>query len=185
MKKENDNAWDASIRGINEFVERWAGACPTRLLRDAFRPYGADFIDWDQSEPWHSVAVRRAGRPAGGREVEASFQEMSRRSGELVEGFTGPPRALLGHLSGRDRPAWIHANLESFKLIFEPSRAATRRPWRRWRAGAGVAEVSRRFTKGILTVQIGLVMGYLSRNVLGQFDLGVPKVEGAGKLYIV
>ncbi len=190
MKKENDNAWDASIRGVNEFVERWAGRMPLiRSLRDAFRPTGTDFIDWDQSESIAGIVSLSGGpaAPPAGREVEASFQEMSERSGELVEGFTGlTPADPLGHLFVLDRPAWIHANLESFKLIFEPfsrSYAATLEKMESRRKRS--ARVSRHFTKGALTVQIGLVMGYLSRNVLGQFDLGLPKLEGAGKLYIV
>lgn len=190
MDKDSDNAWDASIRGINEFVEKWAGRMPlVRSLRDAFRAGGADFIDWDQSESIAGIVSLSDGAasPPVGREVEESFQGMSRRSGKLVEGFTGlAPEDPLGRLYVLDRPAWINANLESFKLIFEPfsrSYASTLEKLENKRRRP--ARMSRRFTKGVLTVQIGLVMGYLSRNVLGQFDLGLPKLEGAGKLYIV
>ena len=190
MESGDDNAWDAAIRGVNEFFERWAGRMPLlRSLRDAFRSTGAGFIDWDRSESIAVIVAQSDGAevPPPGREAEEGFRDMSRRSGELVEGFTGlAPRDPLGDLFVLDRPAWIRANLESFKLIFEPfSRsyaAALERMEERRRRTAGM---SRRFTKGALTVQIGLVMGYLSRNVLGQFDLGLPRLEGAGRLYIV
>ncbi len=187
----SDNAWDASIRGINEFAEKWVRRMPLfRSVRDAFTGGpGEDFIDWDQSESIAGIVALSNGSssPIADAETHRFFEEMSRHSEELVEGFTG--LALKEPLQAPyvlDRPAWVHANLESFKLIFEPfsrsySSALKKMEGRRKRSG----RLSKQFTRGILTVQIGLVMGYLSRNVLGQFDLGLPKQEDAGKLYIV
>ncbi len=190
MKKDEDNAWDASIRGLNEFMERWVARMPLyRSLRDAFRSSGEDFIDWGQSESIAgivSLSDGAASPPVDGKTVEF-FEGISSRSENLIERFTGlVPQDPLGPIYVLDRPAWVHANLESFKLIFEPfsqSYAGTMQKLEGRRKRP--ARMSKRFTKGILTVQIGLVMGYLSRNVLGQYDLGLPKLEDAGRLYIV
>jgi coenzyme F420 biosynthesis associated uncharacterized protein len=50
---------------------------------------------------------------------------------------------------------------------------------------AVTGRVARRIARTILSLQIGIIMGYLARNVLGQFDLSLPEPEKGGRLYIV
>jgi coenzyme F420 biosynthesis associated uncharacterized protein len=190
MREGDDNLWDAGIRGVNRFMERWAARLPLlRSLRDAFRGGGDGFIDWERAE---AIAVlvsiyEEAPRPPDQPGLQEEFEGIARRSAGLVEDFTGlRPGEELGPLLVLDRPAWIRANLSGFKLIFEPLSQSYRQALKRAREQrARPAGLGGRLTGGLLTAQIGMVMGYLSRNVLGQFDLGLPKLEDAGKLYII
>lgn len=190
MRREDDNPWDASIRAVNRFMERWAARLPLmRSLRDAFRGGGEGFIDWEQSEriaEMLSLSDAPAPVPEGAG-LQERFEEIVRDSARLVEEFTGlRPREELGPLLVLDRPAWIKANLAGFKLIFEPLSHSYSEALKRLEAGRPrPAALGRRVTSGLLTAQVGMVMGYLARNVLGQFDLGLPKPQDSGRLYII
>ncbi len=188
--QEKDNLWDESIRWINQFAERMVTRAPLfRSLKNAFTSDNDDFIDWKQSEEIAEIVSMADGAPSPSlnKELRDYFAGIAQRSEWLVESFTGlQPKEPLGPLHVLDRPAWIRANLSSFKLIFEPladsySKALKNLEDQRHKS----LKMGRRMTKGLLTVQIGLVMGYLARNVLGQFDLGLPRLEDKGKLYIV
>lgn len=192
MQRRNDgeNIWDGSIRWINQFAERVVRRVPLyRSLRDAFRGTVEDFIDWRQAEEiarMVSLSDDPPSPPVDSR-IREYFVGISQRSEELVERFTGLiPLEPLGPLLVLDRPSWVRANLSSFRLIFEPLTASYRGMIKKMEEQRPQAmRLGKRLTQGILTVQVGLVMGYLARNVLGQFDLGLPKVEDSGKLYIV
>ncbi len=185
-----DNLWDESIRWINQFAERMVARAPLyRSLKNAFTNGSDDFIDWKQSEEIAEIVSMSDGAPSPplSKELREYFADIAQRSEWLVENFTGlQPKEALGPLLVLDRPAWIKANLSSFQLIFEPladsySKALKNLENQRSKS----LKMGRRMAKGLLTVQIGLVMGYLARNVLGQFDLGLPRLEDKGKLYIV
>jgi coenzyme F420 biosynthesis associated uncharacterized protein len=186
---ERENPWDRSLKGVNGIIEGVARRVPLyRSLHRAFQ-HGADLLDWGQAE---EIAVLVAqSDPVNvelpGPELQAEFENMMERSEELVRQFSKlENQEAVGPLLVFDRPDWINVNLGSFKLIFEPLAASyekalahveeqRRRPLR----------LGRRLTRGILTAQLGMVIGYLARNVLGQFDLGLPRTEDSGKLYIV
>jgi coenzyme F420 biosynthesis associated uncharacterized protein len=145
-------------------------------------------IDWDQSERIAEILANSDGEqpvPVSG-QIQEDFDRMAEQSREMVASFTGlPVREPLGPVYVFDRPAWVRANLQGFKLIFEPlseSYQAALEKFSKQRKGQGL---QKRLMRGVLTIQIGLVMGYLSRSVLGQFDLGIPDLESGGKLYIV
>ena len=188
-EEQRENPWDRSLRGVNQFLEGVARRMPLyRSLRRAFLGRGEDMVDWTQAR---EIAVLVAqsegpGAPAGA-DVQGDFEAMMRRSEELVGSYSRlKPREPLGPLLVFDRPGWIEANLKSFKLIFMPlaesyGRALERLEEQRNRP----LRLGRKFTQGLLTAQLGMVIGYLARNVLGQFDLGLPRLEDEGKLYIV
>lgn len=188
-EEEKENPWDRSLRGVNEFVEGCARRLPLyRSLRHAFRGGGEGMVDWAQArEIAIMVAQSEGSGPTATEAVRRDFETMMRRSEELVREYshleTGEP---VGPLLVFSRTDWIEANLSSFQLIFEPLAQSYGRTLhkleeqrkRPLRAGRG-------FTRGLLTAQLGMVIGYLARGVLGQFDLGLPRPEDGGKLYIV
>ena len=67
-----------------------------------------------------------------------------------------------------DRAEWIDFNIESFGALLEPVLE---------RASAGASDLAWAFGKVTLTAQIGLLLGFLSARVLGQYDTG-PLVTG-------
>jgi coenzyme F420 biosynthesis associated uncharacterized protein len=83
-----------------------------------------------------------------------------------------------------DRIDWIDANLDGFKRMFEPMQGLDSPAAHKGtiaRAASGVNQT-------ILSYEIGLLLGYLARRVLGQYDLallGREPVESSGKLYYV
>ncbi|MDI7252396.1 MAG: zinc-dependent metalloprotease, partial [Actinomycetota bacterium] len=188
MFYETDNPWDRSLREVNRFMEAVARNIPIiRSLREAFTGEGDGFINWEQAREIAALVAQSEGAsPVPGPEVREQFEAMRGRSEELVREYTRlRPREEVGPLFVFDRPQWIEANLSSFKLIFEPlaeSYAKTLRNLEEQRDRE--YRLGRKLTRGLLTAQLGMVMGYLARSVLGQFDLGLPRLEDSGKLYI-
>lgn len=141
---------------------------------------GPEFIDWP-------IALR-VGRtvagsgpqttPAERAQARKDFAEFTALSDELVRSFTGlDPEERAPEPLVVDRAGWIRANSESFRHIMAPlgEKLAGRVPQ---------SAVARRLVAGALGVQIGLLLGYLSQKVLGQYDL-VLGAESGGRVYYV
>ena len=83
-----------------------------------------------------------------------------------------------------DRIDWINANLEAFKLMFAPIEALGGTP----EGQRSIATVLwGGFNRTIISTEVGLLLGYLARRVLGQYDLALLGREPVttGKLYYV
>jgi len=79
-----------------------------------------------------------------------------------------------------DRAAWATRNLESFRYLVEPlaeKMAATG-------TGGPLEGMMVPLGPAILGAQMGIMIGFLSHRILGQFDIGLPTAE-AGDLYLV
>jgi len=188
-EEEKENPWDRSLRGVNEFIEGFARRMPVyRSIRGAFRGGAGGMVDWEQAREIAVMVAQSEGStppvPDGAR---SELEAMMRRSEGLVREYSHlDPGEPVGPLLVFSRVDWIEANLASFQLIFEPLAESYGKTLRKLeeqrkrplRAGRG-------FTRGLLTAQLGMVIGYLARGVLGQFDLGLPRPEDGGKLYIV
>lgn len=189
MDEEKENPWDRSLREVNRFLEAVARRIPLlRSFREAFAGEGEELIDWNQAREIAAMVAEAEGTaPVPGPEIQREFEIMRGRSEELVRNYTHlQPHEEVGPLFVFGRHQWIEANLSSFKLIFEPlaeSYGKTLRSLEEQRNRQ--FNLGRKFTRGLLTAQLGMVMGYLARSVLGQFDLGLPRLEDSGKLYIV
>ena len=187
--ERKENPWDRSLRGVNEFIEGLARKLPIyRSLRTAFRGRLEGMVDWEQArEIANMVAQSEPAAEPAGTAVVSDFEAMMVRSKELVGEYSHlDPKEPLGPLRVFDRPDWIEANLASFQLIFEPLAESYGKTLQRLEEQRNrPMRMGRRFTSGLLTVQLGMVIGYLARSVLGQFDLGLPRPEDGGKLYIV
>src|SRR4051812_23732727 len=91
--------------------------------------------------------------------------------GPLSE-FTGIVLPAVGERPVRvaNRAEWIDFNIEGFGALLEPILD---------RAAAGASDLTWAFGATTLTAQIGLLLGFLSARVLGQYDTG-PLVAGTG-----
>jgi coenzyme F420 biosynthesis associated uncharacterized protein len=96
---------------------------------------------------------------------------------DAVEEAFGPLAEFTGiHLpSVEERPVrvanrseWIDFNIEGFGALLEPILR---------RAAAGASDLTWAFGAATLTAQVGLLLGFLSSRVLGQYDTG-PLVVG-------
>jgi coenzyme F420 biosynthesis associated uncharacterized protein len=134
-------------------------------------------VDWDSAA---RIAKRVAGdpqlTPVDRANLLEDFGTIVPEVQGLVTGFTGlepgveRPRAWV-----MSRAEWIDQNLRGFRRIIEP--LAERVP------GGGVTLLAP-VRRQLLAAQVGLLLGYLSKKVLGQYDLFLPP-EDQGLVYFV
>jgi len=137
-----------------------------------------ELVDWD-------LAARVGRRVAGGVRLEVrsawsrQFTELSTTADQAVAEFTGlggelpPPVA-----EPLDRGQWVEANLATLRRVLMPlaERVAARRAWR---ATGPVPAAVRSSTRLLTGAEAGTLLGYVGQRVLGQYDLPVPKPNGA------
>ena len=146
-------------------------------------------IDWSMGSraavlvDWNTAA--ETGRRVGGSGPRTSpverarlredLEELVPLSEALIRDFTG-----LHAVGARTRPwvmargEWVGANLNALQRLLEPL-AAKLVP-----EGARRSELRRK----ALGAQIGALLGYVSRKVLGQYDVSLPP-DDEGLLYFV
>jgi coenzyme F420 biosynthesis associated uncharacterized protein len=130
-------------------------------------------IDWDLAVATGERLARSGPQVslAEARQAVAELRTLSVRAESHVREFTrldggGPPDQAVVV----DRPGWIKANVEGFRVVFEPlaSRMAKRQSG--GPGGSIVTAVGSRITG----VQVGAVLAYMSARVLGQYELFLP-----------
>lgn len=131
-----------------------------------------DLVDWGLAE---KVAVRAAGRDPFAQSyhyasLAPDFVELTAEAENRVADTTGL-RSLSGDARARvtDRPGWVRANLASFQRLLRP---LTERLGERMASGP-MAPLARRMA----AAEIGLMLGWMSSRVLGQYDLLVIEDE--------
>lgn len=135
-------------------------------------------VDWDSAA---RIAKRVAGAsppltPVQRAQLVEDFGEVVPQAQRLVLEFTGlPPAPERARAWVMTRSEWIDQNLRGFRRLIEP--LAERVPVR---SNSLFSPVRRH----ALALQLGLLMGYLSKKVLGQYDLFLPP-EDQGLVYFV
>ncbi|MGH9097256.1 MAG: zinc-dependent metalloprotease [Acidimicrobiales bacterium] len=137
---------------------------------------GPRAISWEVAERVAGWVSNRNPMPAPYRPelLQEDFEELTAQAEELVAAETGL-RSASGPARARvtDRNGWVHANVASFQRLvgphlerFTPARLATTNPVTERLAGP-LASAGRVATGS----QLGVVLGWLSTRVLGQYDL--------------
>ena len=137
-------------------------------------------VNWELAG---QVAARIAGTDPLARSyhyasLAADFEEATARAEELVSRETGlVPLAGPARARVTDRQGWVTANVASFRRLVGPltQRMSERMP------PAPVAAVGR----SVAGVQVGLLLGWMSTRVLGQYDLLLVEDEEAEEQDIV
>lgn len=123
------------------------------------------------------LARRIAGRVAGRYPLEGTYHEarlerqvveMVRRASQLVEAETGLTAHGEPEVAVVSRREWAETNIASFTELIRPAQERLSE-----HSGIGAA-VGRR----VLSVELGTVLGMLSRRVLGQYELVLPTADG-------
>jgi coenzyme F420 biosynthesis associated uncharacterized protein len=83
-----------------------------------------------------------------------------------------------------DRVDWIHANLAGFQRMFAPIEDLDAGPGKNRNP---VSKFVGGVNQSVLSAEIGLLLGYMAKRVLGQYDLALLGREpvSSGKLYVV
>jgi coenzyme F420 biosynthesis associated uncharacterized protein len=145
-------------------------------------------IDWDWAT---KVAIRAAGRtptlhPGARAQLETHYTAMLREIEEPIARYTGNDLSLINtRVEVLDRAGWIRANMVNFRTLLQPVEEFYRENLSQGRNSPTPA--FQHTARLMLSSQVGVLVGYLSRRVLGQYDialLGDEPVTG-GKLYFV
>lgn len=144
------------------------------------------------THPSYDSSIYSNHNGAATEEYTTDVEELSRHYGEMVKQSTELIVQYTGHNLPTDtervfvfgRRAWIDANIVNFKQIFEPfdkiyQNLLTATPVA-VRAFSGLSEL-------FLSSQVGLLLGYMSQRVLGQYDnalLGREPIT-TGRVYFV
>ena len=146
-------------------------------------------VDWSMGSrsdvliDWGTAA--ETGRRVGGPGPRTPAVERARLREDLAE-LIPLSESLIGDFTGlrtngarsrawvMSRGEWVGANLKALQRLLEPL------------AGKLVPEGARRseFRRKALGAQVGLLLGYVSRKVLGQYDVFLPP-DDEGMLYFV
>jgi coenzyme F420 biosynthesis associated uncharacterized protein len=162
------------------------GAWAVNRLRNASNgSAGHRLIDWERAR---SIAVnmnRAASLTSVERQrLDTYYRELVDKAIPVVQSYTGitlPSAAVSTHAF--DRVDWINANIDAFRDMLAPFEALAQDESQKNAASQLLAGLNR----NVVSLEVGLLLGYLSRRVLGQYDialLGREQIDG-GKLYYV
>jgi coenzyme F420 biosynthesis associated uncharacterized protein len=160
---------------------------------DVPRGPGGGAVAWDTAERVAGWVGGRGRAPAPYRPdlLQHDFEELTAQAEELVAESTGL-RSSSGPARARvtDRAGWVHANISSFQRLVGPHLDRLDPSARL----SGVNRVTERLAVPLATAgrvatgtQMGLVLGWLSTRVLGQYDLLLTEdaVEDQDLVYFV
>jgi len=136
-------------------------------------------VDWSLAR---QIARFAAGNASQG-ELGADLGELSRQSAEHVAAYTSlaPPDPMPAP-ELVDRAAWAEINLDTLASLLDP--VAERLEGRM--SGAGpLAGPLRAAAGATLAAEAGLVLGYMSQRVLGQYELSLLQPELEPRLLFV
>jgi len=129
-------------------------------------------VDWEFAQ---RVAARIATRNQPARSyhyatLEPDFERFTAEAEDLVEAETGL-RSESGNARARvaDRPMWIGANIESFQRLLRPVTDKLEERSSNSRLGGVMGRVG--------GMEVGVLLGWMSSRVLGQYDLLIIEDE--------
>jgi coenzyme F420 biosynthesis associated uncharacterized protein len=120
------------------------------------------------------------------RRLDAEYRALVARCVPIVSEYTGD---LLPDAPERtfafDRVDWVNANIDGFERMFAPLEGLNLLGEAANRSIAG--QMFGTLNQKVLSAEVGLLLGYLARKVLGQYDLTLLGREplGPGRLYYV
>jgi coenzyme F420 biosynthesis associated uncharacterized protein len=136
-------------------------------------------IDWDVAistgtkwaRPGPQVSLAEARRTVSElRDLAGAVQQPVHE----VTGMSAASDGSIGRIAVVDRPGWIRANVDGFRVVLEPlvEQLRERAPGKSGsRSANGVMTAVGSRVTGI---QTGLILAYLSSRVLGQYELFLP-----------
>jgi putative hydrolase len=136
--------------------------------------------------------------PAPSAEDQRGLEEAVRLAELQVAAFTGlEPPGDLPRVEAVRRAQWVQQNLEGLRDVLEPAAARIAEAISRAQHDAvpeavpesgpeqGLAAVLGQLSPLLLGAQVGNVLGELGRQVLGQYDIALPRPSGAAVLLFV
>jgi coenzyme F420 biosynthesis associated uncharacterized protein len=105
------------------------------------------------------------------RKVVAELRQLAASVAEPVRELTGLPGSPDdGNVAVVDRPGWIRANVDGFRVVLDPLVQRMAESTNVPQPGSVITAVGSRVTG----MQAGLILAYLAGRVLGQYELFLP-----------
>ncbi len=164
-------------------AEGWWEQVP--ILRELYRLLSSNEpVNWELAR---QVGVALASENEEPGDLDAAQQEldsMTRAASVEAEEFSGLIAGTIAPVSAVTRAQWVTGNIEAFRLLMNPLAEKM--------AGGGgelamipqAGQVLRQVSGVLMGLQTGMVMGYLGRHVVGQYEVPVPVAEPK-LLYVV
>jgi coenzyme F420 biosynthesis associated uncharacterized protein len=138
----------------------------------------ASVIDWSVAQQIARLVAGESSAPA--LPALDELPSVAEQSEQLVSGYTGlHAPAALPRAEALGRGEWIDANLAGVRVILEPVVD---------RVGNGfgpLAPALRGITGLLVAAEIGVLFGYMGRNVLGQYELVILDPDAPARLLFV
>ena len=186
LHRDQARSWSHPAVVAGAAVGAWAAS----RLRSSDQPTPTPetdhrLIDWEHARSIainmnRSASSHLCGTPA----TRCVLSRAGRQAIPVVECYVGislPNSAVSTHAF--DRVDWINANIDAFRDMLAPFEALAQDESNKNPASQMMAGLNRR----VVSLEVGVLLGYLSRRVLGQYDialLGREQIEG-GRLYYV
>jgi putative hydrolase len=151
-------------------------------------------VNWELARQVGIASASWGGEdPSPGQDDQRGFEEAVRVAELQVAGFTGlQPPSDVPRVGAVRRGQWVAATIEGLRTLLEPGAAkvaeaitAAQREAMPEQAPTGVAQVLDQLSPLLLGAQVGTVLGTLAQQVLGQYDVAVPRPGGAASLLFV
>jgi coenzyme F420 biosynthesis associated uncharacterized protein len=174
--------------GVGLLAGAAIGAVATARARGLTMPSSApeSMIDWDRVRAI-AVNMNRADAltMAQRSRLDDDYRKLVAQCLPLVSASMGVTiESPVDRTFAYDRVDWIHANIFAFRNLLAPIDDLLSQPsGKRSVAAALMGTVNRQ----IVSAEMGMLLGYLGRRVLGQYDLALLGGEdaGPGQLYFV
>jgi coenzyme F420 biosynthesis associated uncharacterized protein len=163
------------------------GAYAANRRRVYTRTGAPPMIHWERAR---RIAVQMNPETGATAEWHASwaayYTDLVRRCEPLIAEVMGQnlPQPVQ-EIAAFSRAEWVDANIRNFQLLFAPLEDLHRSSFRNDNlADVVVSEAN----QAMVSAELGILLGYLARRVLGQYDLsllGREPVTSAGRLYFV
>ena len=176
---EDHGGWMALGIAGRGWVGRWPAA-----WRSLGRRQQSTLVNWSLTR---RLALRLAdaqGEPEASPELTAVYTDLVARSYAAVGDYTQAPMPpTMDSVRVLRRGDWIGANLSNFRRILRPVIEA----YDQAQAGGGVgSHVLAVTTQAGVSAQLGVLLGFLGRRVLGQYDIPLLDPEpGPAAIYFV
>src|SRR5215211_2360944 len=181
---------DRRILAASVLLAAAAGAWVGQRLQEPSRIQATEspsLIDWRTARDIAVTMSRdEALSMADRRKLDAEYRTLVALCVPIVSEYTGdhlpdaPERTFAF-----DRVDWVNANIDSFERMFAPLEGLSILGDAARRSIAG--QMLGTFNQKVLSAEVGLLLGYLGRKVLGQYDLTLLGREplSPGRLYYV
>ena len=151
-------------------------------------------VNWELARQVGIASASSSGEdPTPTAEDQRSFDEAVRVAEMHVSSFTGLETPNdLPKVEAVRRAQWIQANIEGLRSLLEPAAAALADAIASAQPAAApegtpdiAAQLLQQISPLLLGAQVGSVLGALAEQVLGQYDIALPRPGGAGSLLFV